>query len=205
MTYILSTMIMILKTIKSWRHFQGLWGESGKPSLPSHSQRWGVGEWRWSESRRVKWFIWKYNDEQSGRCVGTSDLEAGPVSARGRSPFFTIATKDICHRSGIGDQAHNMILDNDFPKICWAFNYLPLTSDPKFIWVNFHWGHFCCERWLHWWSKGSTSLPEWAKSIYLFTCFGSTEEDHPKNSTWATTPILSLNDNFQFHIFWAPG
>ena len=92
-----------------------------------------------------------------------------------------------------------------FSKICWAFNYLPLTSDPKFIWVNFHWGHFCCERWLHWWSKGSTSLPEWAKSIYLFTCFGSTEEDHPKNSTWATAPILSLNDNFQFHIFWAPG
>ena len=203
MTYILSTMIMILKMIKSWQHFQGLWGESGKPSLPSHSQRWGVGEWRWSESGRVKWFIWKYNDEQSGRCVGTSDLEADPVSTRGRSPFFTIATKDICHRSGIGDQAHNMILDNDFPKSAEH----SITS----LWhliqnsLNFHWGHFCCERWLHWWSKGSTSLPEWAKSIYLFTCFGSTEEDHPKNSTWATTPILSLNDNFRFHIFWAPG
>ena len=28
------------------------------------------------------------------------------------------------------------VLDNDFPKICWAFNYLPLTSDPKFIFTE---------------------------------------------------------------------
>ena len=139
MTYILSTMIMILKTIKSWQHFQGLWGEPGKPSLPSHSQRWGVGEWRWSESRRVKWFIWKYNDEQSGCCVGTSDLEAGPVSARGRSPFFTIATKDICHRSGIGDQAHNMI------KRSWTMifqNLLSIQLPPSDIWSKIHLGKF---------------------------------------------------------------